>query len=372
MLDEPEFDDPIDDFDDDIGSDDEMVSTPQPTLDETLAAIRAAETDGFTRILYYGLANLEPQTAIQMQQELQSLPDELRHRLFEHLVDISEMNFELDYNELALAALEDRAPQVRASAVELLWSETSTSTLRRLLDLVLEDDSALVRAAAVGALGSFILAGEYDEIPPDAADSAVDVCLSIYHDEDEDIEVRRRALEALGNSSSEGIDALILEAYQSSERLMRVSAVFAMGRTADLRWETAVLRELSSDDPELRYEAARAAGELELESAVARLSRMAYENDREIKEVSVWALGEIGTRAAAAALETLSEEPDFLEDEELQKALEDALAAASLPGRALLMLDGEEDDSSHDLIRATDESSEDVNDDDFGDELYFK
>ncbi len=86
---------------------------------------------------------------------------------------------------------------------------------------------------------------------------------------------------------------------------MRVSALFAMGRSCDEQWASRIMDELSSG-VRMRFEAARAAGELELRPAVTRLIELAYEDDREIQEMAIWALGEIGGKRANHALDQLA------------------------------------------------------------------
>jgi len=63
-----------------------------------------------------------------------------------------------------------------------------------------------------------------------------------------------------------------------------------------------IMEELSSDDPELRFEAARAAGELELRPALPRLvSNWPMRMTARIQEMAIWALGEIGGKVANKA-----------------------------------------------------------------------
>src|SRR5690606_16320889 len=117
------------------------------------------------------------------------------------------------------------------------------------------------------------------------AQSAV---IDVLNNAAEDIDVRRRALEAIANCGHEIVVGAINEAVENPDRRMQISAVFAMGRTCDTRWSDHVLRQLEDDDPEMRYEAARAAGELELEDAVVHLTRLALDDDREIQLVAIW------------------------------------------------------------------------------------
>ena len=91
-------------------------------------------------------------------------------------------------------------------------------------------------------------------------------------------------------------------AEQSEGGRQAESAVFAMGRNMDARWQQTVLDELDSDAPGMRYEAARAAGEMTLEDALPMLARLIDDEDLEVRLASVWALGQIGGRPAAEAL----------------------------------------------------------------------
>jgi HEAT repeat protein len=247
------------------------------------------------------------------------------------MADLSETNFDLEYRTIGfLLGLDDEDAQVRESAIGLLWADETPEYMARLIEMSQWDESALVRAAAVSALGSFILAGELGEITESMLYQAQDVSVSIYSNETEEVEVRRRALEAISNSSHEIVPEAIDEAYHSDDPLMRVSAVYAMGRTYDLRWKDIVLRELRSDDPEMRYEAARASGELELEEAVPYLIALTNEGDREILEAAVWSMGEIGGDRALTALAALAEAAEEAGDDSLLEAVEDAIGSATI------------------------------------------
>jgi hypothetical protein len=88
----------------------------------------------------------------------------------------------------------------------------------------------------------------------------------------------------------------------------------------------------------MRYEAARAAGELELKPALQRLAELAYEDDIEIQEMAIWALGEIGGKAANQVLSSLAELAEVTDDSELADAVAEAQAAAVLAGEDVLPL----------------------------------
>jgi HEAT repeat protein len=176
--------------------------------------------------------------------------------------------------------------------------------------------------------------GKFD---PFTARQAEQLALRLYRDADEDVEVRRRALEAVSNCSRPEVEPLIDEAYRSDDVRMRASAVFAMGRSCNEAWAGAVLEELGSDDPTIRFEAVRAAGELELEEAVPQIASHLLSDDREIAEMSIWALGEIGSNEARRLLGNMVEYAEERGDDALLELVEDALAQASLSGAGFLM-----------------------------------
>jgi hypothetical protein len=364
---EPQYDDELDAEDEDYDIEDsldelevdEREKIPRPTLDETLAALREGEATSAAATVYYGLSDLDDMSLLAVREVWETLSPEYRLKVCQQALDIGEMNFELDYTALARMALDDSDSAVRAAAVELFWTDETAAGLHRMIDLATEDDAAAVRAAASSALGRYILLGEFDELPEAETNSAVDVALSIYNNVDEEVEVRRRALESLGYSSQDGVNDIIREAYASDEHLLKVSAVFAMGKSFDDRWSSAVLRELNSPDAEMRYEAARASGELALDDALPKLSRMVYDPDREVKEVAIWSLGEIGGSESTRILQTLLDDPQYIaDDDDLAEAIEDALVSASMPGGDLGLFD----------LGLSDEGDWSISDDDWDDD----
>lgn len=303
----------------------------KPTIEEVAAALQTSDSDHVPASAFYGLSDMSLEDVEQFMPVWDKLATDYRAKILTELAEASETNFEFEYNALARLGLADLSFQVRVSALSLLWADESPELLAKLLLLAETDESVAVRAASASEIGRFILLGEYAEIPERDALRAQETMLELYNDETEDIEVRRRALEAISNSSYEYLAEAITQAYASDEVLMRVSAVFAMGRSYDQQWSDTVLKELYNDDPEIRYEAARAAGELEIEESVSLLGKMAQDDDRDIQLVAIWSLGEIGGAMALRILNELAEEVDEA-DEDLQDAIEDAIGFAALPG----------------------------------------
>lgn len=314
----------------------DKLQAEKPSLTATLETLKSISEGSIPATLYYGLSGLSLADLAQLQPVWEAIDPYLRHVLLIELAEASELNFEFDYHELGFFALNDPDGSVREAAIELLWEDESPELMSRLIDIAQWDDSIAARAAATSALGRFVLLGEYEEISDAEAERVQDTIISILTNNDEDVDVRRRALEAISNCGHEIVPGVIEEAYESAERKMQISALYAMGRTYDPdAWGETVLRELSGYDAEMRYEAARSAGELELKEAVPGLGRMAVDDEREVQEVAIWSLGEIGGREAIRVLSALVEDAEVSDDESLVEAIEDAIGNASLVGESL-------------------------------------
>src|SRR5690606_33021985 len=134
-------------------------------------------------------------------------------------------------------ALQDSDPTVRRLAIAGLSDvsdDTESDLLGPLIDILRNDDHVEVRAAAAAALGNFVLAGELDEMDSALAMRAEQVLLETLREPDEPILVQSRALESIAYSGETGVRQLIEEAYYSPDEMLRVSALIAMGRSADV------------------------------------------------------------------------------------------------------------------------------------------
>jgi len=246
--------------------------------------------------------------------------------LLEDLELLAETDTITSFDDLASALLTDPEPGVRVIAIRLLWECPDTRLVPVYLKIMQSDESEQARAVSATALGLFIYEGELEKIPEKILHSVEEALLDTTKNA-ESILVRRRALEALGASSREEVPPLIEAAYHRREPNWVVSALFAMGKSSDKRWEKQVLSRLHSQDEEIRSEAIRAAGELGLASArAALLDVLADEEDIEMRHEVIWALSKIGGEGVRERLEELidletdDEEADFL-DEALENLL---------------------------------------------------
>jgi HEAT repeat protein len=244
-----------------------------------------------------------------------ALPLDRRRFIARTLVDLAEDNIELDFRTALQVLLDDPDEVVRLAAIEGLWEDESLPLLTRLLELLARDPAPAVRAAAALALGRFSYLAEVGKLRGDRPEQIRQGLLAAVRAAGEDPDVRRRAVESLGNFGKDPeVSAEIGQAYEGTGRLP-LSAVYAMGRSMDAQWAPILLRELTSAQAEMRYEAARAVGELGDPEHVAGLIPLLTDNDIEVRQAAIWALGQLGGRPAALALLKYrdSEEPAIRE-----------------------------------------------------------
>lgn len=341
-------------------------------FEHAIAVLRDVDA-AFTAEMIYGLSDLAGQRLQTFRDVWDALPVERRRKLIARLVETGETNFDLDFSPIINAAIKDADPEVRKSAMEGVIEDSPHRVVEDLMKAVQDDPLSEVRAAAAKALVPFVLKGELGKLPAALNLRLQDTLWALYNNLNEDLDVRRRALEGLGNCGREGVIELIREAYYADDLPMRVSALFAMGRSCDDVWTPIIIEELGSEQPEMRYEATRAAGELELRPALPKLVDLAYEGDREIQEMAIWAIGEIGGKEARSVLENLASLADETGDEELTNVIAEAQGAATLAGDDVLPLfdfgdlDGDLDDERMHVLSLDELEDEDDEDDEISD-----
>lgn len=280
------------------------------------------ENEPFPPVYLHRFSDPDPKDLDELKQIWLKVSEKRRGALLEDLEVLAETDTLLSFDDLAQFALKDPDPQVRTVAIRLLWESEDKRLAPIFIKMMDEDSSDQVRAAAANALGKFVYLGELEEIPEDLLETVENSLLKAA-DDGRSLLVRRRALESLGFSSREEVIPLLEAAYAQNTTDWLSSALYAMGRSADKRWAKNVLKMLKHPEPDVRVEAVRAAGELELAGARNTLLHMlADEEDDEIRMASIWSLSQIGGEAVRAALERLLED---IEDEEEEAFIEDAL-----------------------------------------------
>lgn len=244
-----------------------------------------------------------------------------RQALMEDVEELAEQDNLLSFEALSRLAVKDPDALVRLPATRILWEFETRDLIPIFSALASQDNDEQVRAAATTGLGKFIYLGEIEEIPAQLLHEVEEQLLKIYHHDTTDL-VRRRALEALAFSNRDELPPLIEAAYSSGVKEWVASALFAMGRSANERWQPQVLAMLDNSSAAIRTEAVRAAGELECSSAVPRLLELLEDPDDIVRMASIWSLSQLGGEGVGDALEKLYDET---EDEEEAEYLQEAL-----------------------------------------------
>lgn len=300
------------------------------------------------------------------------LDEEQRRAVARLMLEGAEADVQLDFGAAFRLLLDDDDAEVRAVAVDGLWESNDPRLARRFVDLLRSDAHAEVRARAAEALGNFIELGELGRLDEALANTALSALLEAAGSRAENLEVRRRAIASAGYADVDPARALLAEALDAAEPLLRLGAMRGIGNSADDTWEAEVLRALDDADAELRFEAVRAAGELELGGAVDALARLIQNDEAEIRHEAIWALGEIGGDGAREVLERLLRRP---RDDDEREAIEDALSVGALHRgelqpvpRSLLGRPDDDEDDEDDWELDDDLDGLDASDDD-GDDL---
>src|SRR5215211_6392187 len=156
--------------------------------------------------------------------------------LLEELDALAENDTLVSFDDLARALLTDPEPQVRTRAIRLLDEYEDPKVVPSYLDMLKNDPDVNVRMEAANALNLFVDLGELEEIPGSIYHQVEDSLLASAASED-NVRVRRVALESLGYSSRPEVVTLIESAFHREDPNWRASAIIAMGRSADDRWE---------------------------------------------------------------------------------------------------------------------------------------
>ncbi len=252
-----------------------------------------------------------------------SVKPERKLLLLDSLLSHLDSDTLVSYEEIGKALLDDSNSEIRARAIGLLAESNDPKLVDSFINIFLNDSDLAPRMEAANMLGEFVLLGELEELDAHTQQEIEDALISVIRSEDNPA-LRRKALESLGYSSREEMMNIIESAYQRSDVNWVASALKAMGRSHDNVWNENVISKLLDDDPRVRYAAAQAAGELEIEQASPIMLQMLEdeEEDDDVVSAAIWSLSQIGGEDARVYILNLLENTD---DEETIAFLEDAL-----------------------------------------------
>lgn len=340
---------------------DEEGGFPKPrfTVQELMKYL-VTGTETITGDDLFVFSDLSRQDAALVRQEWLLITPEQRQALVHALVELATEDLDWQLGRFLRIALEDPDATVRRYAIEGLWEETEADLLGPLIQLLYHDKSEEVRAAAAGVLGTYVLAGELDELDASLAMRAEEALLAILHNPAEPLAVQARALESIAYSGETGVRQLIEDSYYSPDEELRISALVAMGRSADTRWRGLARAELQNPSPLMRAEAARACGELEAKKAEPDLLGLLLDEEQVVRLAAIFALGRLGSARAREALRTLTASEDAIDAEAADTALEEMLFFAG--AEDITLLDDDGPDEGDDLDFAPWDTADDFDD----------
>jgi HEAT repeat protein len=297
-----------------------MVKAKPAPFSTIIAALLDDQTPFPPRYLHR-LSDLHEKDAHSLSQAWPKISSTRRVALMEDLEELNQADDLLSFEEVCKLAIKDPQPHARLLAVKILHDYELIHFIPDFIRMAKQDGDIGVRAAAVSALGAFIYLGEVDKIRQSTLSRVEEALFGILHGQDES-PVRRKALEALGYCSHEEVTPAIEQAYTTNDPEWLISALTAMGRSADNNWNSSVVAMLDHQHPLVRAEAANAAGDLEIKSALPSLLKMLDDPDLDVRMAAIWALSQIGGKGVRQALEKMLEATD---DEDEANLLENAL-----------------------------------------------
>jgi hypothetical protein len=206
------------------------------------------------------------------------------------------------------------------------------------------EETEELRATAAIALGPALEEGDtidFDDPPEESAisqpvfDETRDTLHAIFADAQTPDLVRRRVLEAAVRAPMDWQEAAVRQAYRNNAEDWKLTAVFCMQYVPGFDRE--IVSSLAGPNPDIRYEAVRAAGAREVKGAWPNIAPILASPpfDKPLLLAAIEAAGSIGGDDAGLLLAELADS----EDEEISETANDALLMLEDD-----WLDDEEDD----------------------------
>ena len=249
-----------------------------------------------------------------------TIPVDRKRSILSTMASLAEDNTELDFCAVFKMCLKDPDETVQKTAIEGLWEYEDRSIIAGLVQILRSNRSPFVRSTAAVALGKFAYLTQEGKLLPKDGSEIFENLMDTLSDEDEDLEVRRRSLEAVAPFNTDVIRGYVTWAYESDDMDLKSSSIYAMGRTGEPSWIPCLMKELQSPEPSVRYETANACGDLGDEDVVPDLVQLLEDDDYQVQIAGINALGKIGGVLAKRVLTRCIKEGDA--------ALEDAAGAA--------------------------------------------
>lgn len=292
------------------------------------------------------LSDLSAEDFAHFQRQWPTVSEDRRVALARHMADIVEDNYLVDFSPVFAHLFSDPSAAVRAAALDGMWDSEDPDLVLPIIAMLQSDSDLSVRVAAARALAHYILLAEWGQLDPLLAEPVVAALLAEHERPGVAPELQRATLEAVSPAPHPRVAELIDEAYEEGNDDLQLSAIFAMGNTADERWLPVLEAELDSPSADFRAEAARACGMIGDTAIIDALEPLIGDEEMEVGIAAVYAIGQIGGDRAVELLSALLEDPDY---EEYYDAIEEALDEIDWMGDEFNFLTPSDDDDDSTL-----------------------
>ena len=300
----------------------------------TLPDLLTDLTDLEKPVTYSGLLQLSD-LPVEGLAELKSvwpkLSTERRRETVRKLIELADDNVEFDFSSIFKSCLTDGDDAIREMAAKGLWEAEDRALIRPLVKLLENDTCAEVRASAAMSLKNFAVMSQNGKLLSRDGDRIRQALLAVVSSPTEDIDVRRRAIEAVASFNTSETNIAVRETYESDNPTLVQSAIYGMGQSSNADWLPTVVDEMSNPLAAVRFEAVTACGLLGEEGVVPHLLRLLRDDDSEVRLASIKALGLIGGPTAKHVLQQhLSDN-----DEAIEEAAREALTSLAFEDDSL-------------------------------------
>src|SRR5258707_12655444 len=131
------------------------------TFDELLTVLADANAP-LPAAAIYALSSINSEDFRRLTSNWGAFPVNRRITLMRRIVEVTETNFDMDFSEVRRLALTDLNDEMREIAVDSAWIDESVEMCNRLITMAWADVASRVRAAAVSAVGQYILTVELE------------------------------------------------------------------------------------------------------------------------------------------------------------------------------------------------------------------
>lgn len=298
--------------------------SPELSLEEIIENLKD-ETLTLSSKQIMRLSGLYPHELQLMQQNWDKFHPQRKIGVLEDMELLTEDYPGVDFSDIFMLGLDDKQDQVVIISIRGLWDEEKPSIANKALALLqaTPEPSLHVALAIISLLGEFIVLAELNKISNNLGNEIKNILLKIYHHSNHE-SLRQRAFEVLSAATELDLDlteAIDKAIHDYNDDWVR-SALIAIGKSGKTHWNDYVFDNLDSPIEDIRIEAIRAAGDLELQDALSELYAATKEGIKEIRMASAWALSNFSDKNIHSTLEEMLENA---EDEEEEALIEDAI-----------------------------------------------